>query len=76
MTDTARIVLNPGILVGKPVIRGTRIAVEHVIGLLADGWSTADIADQYPGVTEADVMACLAYAREVLASERVYPNAA
>lgn len=76
MSYEERIILNPAVLSGKPVIRGTRLSVEHVIGLLADGWSSADITDQYPGVTDADVLACLAYAREVLASERVYPTAA
>ncbi|MDP1750085.1 MAG: DUF433 domain-containing protein [Reyranella sp.] len=58
-----RIVLDPAILEGKPVIRGTRLSVEFVIGLLADGWSEADIAGNYPGVGHDDVLACLAYAR-------------
>ncbi len=43
MTDPARIVLDPAILAGKPVIRGTRLAVDFVIGLMADGWSESDI---------------------------------
>lgn len=54
------------------MIRGTRLAVEFVIGLLADGWSRAEIARQYPGVTEDDIAACLAYARDVLGGERVF----
>ena len=57
-----RITLDPKVLVGKPVIRGTRLSVEFVIGLLADGWSEADILTNYPGMTHEDVMACLAYA--------------
>lgn len=71
-----RIVLDPAILAGKPVIRGTRLSVEFVIGLLADGWSEADIAGNYPGIGHDDVLACLAYARDRLRDERVYPSAA
>ncbi len=68
-----RIEVNPEILVGKPVVKGTRIAVEFVIGLLAQGWSEGDILDSYPHLTKEDIRACLAYAEHVLASERVYP---
>jgi len=46
-----RIVIDPDILVGKPVIKGTRLAVEFVIDLLAQGWSEADIERNYPGIT-------------------------
>ena len=49
-------------LVGKPVIKGTRLAVEFAVDLLAQGWSVDDILRNYPGVTEADVWACLRYA--------------
>lgn len=68
----ARIAIDPGILVGKPVIKGTRLAVEFVIDLLAQGWSEADILTNYPGVTPEDIRACLAYASSVLHSEKVY----
>jgi uncharacterized protein (DUF433 family) len=74
MTD--RIVLDPAVLTGKPVIRGTRLSVEFVIGLLADGWSEADILHNYPGITHDDIAACLGYARDILRSEKVYPSAA
>jgi len=70
-----RIVLDPAILAGKPVVRGTRLSVEFVIGLMADGWNEADILKNYPGLTHDDVAACLAYARDVLNSERVFPAA-
>lgn len=76
MTDPARIVLNSSVLAGKPVIRGTRLSVDFVIGLMADGWTEADILRNYPGVSHDDVAACLAYARDVLRSEKVYPSAA
>ena len=72
MSDQPRITLDPKVLAGKPVVRGTRLSVEFVIGLLADGWSHADVLGQYPGLTEEDLAACLAYARDMLRSERVY----
>jgi uncharacterized protein (DUF433 family) len=68
-----RIVIDPAILTGKPVIRGTRLAVEFVVGLLAQGWAVEQILDNYPGLAREDVQACLEYARELLHSERVYP---
>lgn len=76
MAGEPRIVLDASVLGGKPVIRGTRLAVEFVIGLLADGWSEADILHEYPGLTHDDIAACLAYARDVLRSEEVYPSPA
>lgn len=68
-----RIVVDSAILTGKPVIAGTRLAVDFVIGLLADGWGEADILRNYPGIETQDIQACLAYARERRRSERVYP---
>ncbi len=76
MTEPARIVLDPQVLAGKPVVRGTRLSVEFVVGLLADGWSEQDILDNCPGLQGDDIRACLAYARDRPASERVYPSAA
>jgi uncharacterized protein (DUF433 family) len=76
MTEHPRITLAPEVLAGKPVIHGTRLSVEFVIGLMADGWSEADILGNYPGVTHDDIIACLAYARDTLRSEKVFPSAA
>ena len=76
MTDLTRIVLDPAVLAGKPVVRGTRLSVDFIIGLLADGWSEVDILRNYSGLTHDDVAACLAYARDVLNSEKVYPSPA
>jgi uncharacterized protein (DUF433 family) len=76
MMEHPRIALAPDVLAGKPVIRGTRLSVEFVIGLMADGWSEADILGNYPGVTHDDIIACLAYARDTLSSEKVFPSAA
>lgn len=75
-TEHPRIALDSQVLVGKPVIRGTRISVEFVIGLMADGWSEADICANYPGISHENVIACLAYARDTLSSEKVFPSAA
>jgi uncharacterized protein (DUF433 family) len=74
--STDRITLDQNILAGKPVIRGTRLSVEFVIGLLADGWNERDIVANYPGITHEDISACLAYARDLLKSEKVFPSAA
>jgi uncharacterized protein (DUF433 family) len=76
MTTNERITLDPAILAGKPVVRGTRLSVEFLIGLMADGWTAAEILVNYPGLTQEDISACLAYARDLLQSERVYPSAA
>ena len=76
MTDHPRIVLDPTILAGKPVISGTRLSVDFIIGLMADGWAEADILRNYPGITHQDIEACLAYARDMLRAEKVYPGAA
>jgi uncharacterized protein (DUF433 family) len=60
----------------KPVIRGTRLSVEFVIGLMTDGWSETDILENYPGITRDDILTCLAYACDTLNSEKVFPSAA
>ena len=71
------ITIDPKVLVGKPVIKGTRIAVEFVIDLLAQGWPESEILRNYPALTHEDILACLKYAGETLHSEKVYPvNAA
>lgn len=67
-----RITINPKVLVGKPVVKGTRIAVEFVVDLLARGWTTELILREYDHLTAEDIQACLAYASDVLKSERVY----
>ena len=68
-----RIEINPKVLVGKPVVRGTRISVELILEMIAAGVSEAEILDNYPGLTAQDIRACVAYAAEIVASERVYP---
>ena len=68
-----RISINPKVLVGKPVIKGTRIAVEFLVELLAEGWTHAQILQNYPHLTEADIQAALHYASEMMKQEKVYP---
>jgi uncharacterized protein (DUF433 family) len=70
-----RIMIDPEVLTGKPIVKGARLAVEFIVGLLAQGWSEKDILQNYPGLTREDILACLSYAREVLQDERVYPLA-
>jgi uncharacterized protein (DUF433 family) len=69
----ARITVNPEIFGGKPLVRGKRLAVEHVLGMLAAGDSADDILREYPWLERDDVRACLAYARRLVAHERVEP---
>jgi uncharacterized protein (DUF433 family) len=68
-----RIVVDPEILVGKPVIKGTRLAVEFIIDLLAQGWPEQEILREHPGLTPEDIRACLFYASNALKNELVYP---
>ncbi len=62
MSWQERIVIDPEILLGKPVIKGTRLSVELIVSLLAQDWSEADIVRNYPGLTSADIKACISYA--------------
>ena len=68
-----RIEINPEVMTGKPVIKGTRLTVDHVIELLAEGWTVDQIITEYPGVCSEDVAGCLAYASAVIKDEKVFP---
>lgn len=68
-----RIIADPKVLAGKPVIKGTRLAVEFILDLLAEGWSEAEILQNYPRLTHEDIQACLSYASALIKSEKVYP---
>ena len=65
----ARIVANPGILGGKPIVEGTRISVEQVLGLLAKGMTNEEIIESYPILTEESIRAVLGYAAKALRNE-------
>jgi uncharacterized protein (DUF433 family) len=69
MTATDRIEINPAVMMGKPVIRGTRIPVELILRKLAEGAIEADLLDAYPHLTADDLRAALAYAADTLAHE-------
>jgi len=66
------IVVDPVVLSGKPVVKGTRLTVEFVLGLLAQGWNEAEILRNYPGLTREQILACVAYAQERLSDEKVF----
>ncbi len=66
------IVVDPAVLVGKPIIKGTRLAVEFIVELLSEGWTQQQILANYPGITLEDIQACLGYAAESLRAEKVY----
>ncbi|NHV98202.1 MAG: DUF433 domain-containing protein [Thaumarchaeota archaeon] len=68
-----RIVVNPKVMAGKPVIRGTRIPVEHLLRLLAQGLTFQEILDDYPHLTKEDITAVLLYAAKITGKEEVYP---
>lgn len=65
-----RITSNPEILVGKPVIKGTRISVELILGWLANGWSFDKIIEAYPHISREDIFAALAFAAEMMHEEQ------
>jgi len=65
-----RITVDPAILVGKPIIKGTRISVELILDRVADGWTMEDLLASYPHITRADVLAALSFAAEIFREEK------
>jgi uncharacterized protein (DUF433 family) len=68
--------LNPDVLLGKPVLKGTRLSVEFVLDLVATGVPEVDILANYPRLTRGGILACVAYASDLVRSERVFPLSA
>ena len=68
-----RITVNPAVMAGKPVIRGTRLTVEFILGLLAQGMSVEDILAEYEGLIAEDIQACLLFAVKSLANTSFLP---
>ena len=68
-----RITMNPAVLGGKPTVRGLRISVEHILSALTERVPESEILADHPDLVAEDLQACLAYALEVVASERIYP---
>ena len=64
-----RIEVNPAVLVGKPIIKGTRISVELILDRLADGWTMEEVLASYPNVSREDVLAALSFASELFKEE-------
>ncbi|MGA3024337.1 MAG: DUF433 domain-containing protein [Bryobacteraceae bacterium] len=73
MPLSERIVVDPEVAAGKPVIRGTRLAVEFILELLAAGQSEEDLLANYPGLTREDILACLSYASYLAHEYKAYP---
>lgn len=65
-----RIISDPAVLVGKPVVKGTRISVELILGWLASGWTYEQVLESYPHITREDILAALAFAEEMLRDEQ------
>jgi uncharacterized protein (DUF433 family) len=74
MSWPERVVIDPEILAGKPIVRGTRLAVEFILDLLAAGQSEADVLANYPSLTHEDILACLAYASHLAHEYKAYPS--
>ena len=73
MPLSERIDVDTGVLAGKPVIRGTRIAVELILELLAAGQSESQLLANYPGLTREDILACLSYASYLAHEYKAFP---
>ncbi len=68
-----RIELNPKVLSGKPILKGTRLAVEFILELLAERWTHTQILRSYPQLSDDDIWAALSYAAETIKQDRIYP---
>ena len=71
---TDRIIIDPNVMVGKPIIKGTRIPVEHILDLLAQGISIPEILEDYPHLQKEDIYACLAFAKKALEDATFIPS--
>jgi uncharacterized protein (DUF433 family) len=76
MATHPSITRNPNVLVGKPVIKGTRISVEFILELLSANWNEAEILANYPHITRDDILACLSYAHDVVHETSALSSAA
>lgn len=68
-----RVTLNPKVMAGKPVMKGTRLTVEYILNLLAHGATMNDILDEYAGLTQEDIQACLLFATRSLENTAFMP---
>ena len=72
MALNEHITVDPAVLTGKPVVKGTRLAVEFLLGLMAQGWDEAQILRNYPGLKHEQLLACIGYAQDRLKEEKVF----
>lgn len=68
-----RIIIDHKVMVGKPIIKGTRLTVQHILSLLAQGMSTEEIIQEYKNLNKEDILACLTFARNALANTTFVP---
>ncbi len=68
-----RVTINPKVMIGKPVIKGTRLTVEYILNLLAHGTTVAEILEEYEGLTQEDIHACLLFATKALENTTFMP---
>ncbi len=66
------ITTDAAVLVGKPIIAGTRLSVEFILDLISEGWSEKDILRNYPGITREQLLACVAYAKDLVSEESIF----
>ena len=69
-----RIVVNPKVMVGKPVIKGTRVAIYEIVNRVGQGWTFKEIIDDFPRITEDDIKAALMYAGKLVEGEEIFPE--
>ena len=69
-----RIVVNPKVMVGKPVIVGTRVTVEAILGRLAEGWTFDEILEDFPHITKTDIKAAILYAESIVNRDYIAPK--
>jgi uncharacterized protein (DUF433 family) len=75
MKWTQYIEFNPQVLLGKPVIKGTRLGVDFILGLLAQGWTETQVLENYPQLNHEHILAVLSYAHERIESDKTFPLA-
>ncbi len=68
-----RIIIDPEVMVGKPVIKGTRITVEYILNIISHGDTIDDILAEYDGLEKEDILACILYASQMLDKSNIYP---
>ncbi len=74
MNYNERIESNPNIMLGKPIIKGSRLTVELILQKISNGYSFEELEEMYPGLTRIDILACFGYAADILRNEEIIPS--